>query len=420
MALFPAVAVGMPKARQGPQDVHYDQALQDHTPLQWAVILADAEIASKGGEPTVLPGQRGRLGKGTDYANALWAIALFRLGQATGDPRYAHYAGQIIADVIASGDGRQSDSPRVPASISFNQMLTGRALIEAMEHDADPRLPRAIRRFRDALDTLPRTSQGVYAYHPGNIIPDGLVMTLPFLAQYGRRFGQPADHAEAVRQLQIAFERLYDPTMGLTRHGWDETGRERWADPATGQSHGFWGRGAGWYLLTVVDTLDQIPFGHDAQRAALVSQLQQLARGLPRWQDRRTGLWHNVPNEPGRLGNFPETSATAMFAYALAKGMNRGYLSAVYREPACRAFSGIIDHRLYRDAEGRPHLLYTSNVASLGKVPGQSDPDENRDGSWAYYMSEGISADNPHAVSTVVMAAIEMDRLVQSAGCGEG
>lgn len=396
---------------------HCSDVIGGRTPLQWGTFIADAEIASKGGQPRTLPGQRGRLGKGTDYANALWAIALFRLGQATGDTRYIRYADQIIADVVASGDGSHIASPAVPASIRFNEMLTGRALIEALEYDPDPRLQRAAVRFRQALNALPRTGEGVYAYHPGNIIPDGLYMTLPFQAQYGSRFGSPADHTDAVSQLRVAFQRLKDPTSGLLRHGWDGTGSEAWARRETGQSSGYWGRGMGWYLLTVVDTLDYVPFGYDAQRASLVAQLRWIAAGLPRWQDIRTGLWHNVPDQPGRTGNFLETSASAMYSYALAKGMNRGYLSDIYLQTAYRAFAGIILHRLQIDAAGAPHLLYTSNVASLGRVPGQVDPQQYRDASWEYYMSEGVSADNPHAVATFVMAAIEMDRLVQSGRC---
>ena len=402
-------------AASPPPDSICGTTFQGRTPLQWAVHIADAEMDSKGGTPEHQPGQRGRLGKGTDYANAFWAMALLRLTVATGDERYRRYAQAIVSEVVdsAGGDGHGP----VPALIGFNQMLTGRVLIDAMEHDADARLVQAAHRFRRALDALPRTNEGVYAYHPGNIIADGLYMTLPFQAQYALRFGRGEDRDDVVRQLRVSQQRLFDPVVGLPRHGWDETGHERWADPRSGRSPGFWGRGAGWYMMTVSDTLDYLPFGYDRERAQLVQQLRTLTAALPRWQHPRSGLWHHVPDKPGHAGNVLETSSTAMFTYVLAKGINRGHLEAGLRRTTHAAYAGLLRHRLQVDASGRPHLLYGSNVASLGKVPGQPDPQVYRDGSWTYYMSEGFSADNPHVIPAFVIASIEMDRLVQTSGC---
>lgn len=392
------------------------EVLGVRSPLSWAVKMAQAEISSKGGTPNVSPGQRGRLGAGVGYTHAFWAIALFRLSEATGDTAWQEYGINMFAPYIEASGAVHDINGRPFTTITFNEMLTGRALLDAMQVSADPRFVRAASLFRTSLNRLPRTKNGVFAYHPDNIIPDGLYMTLPFYAQYARQFNQPEDYPDVVRQLQTAFAALYDPTTQLLHHGWDEQKTERWADKITGQSHGYWGRGIGWYAMTLIDTLDNIPFGYDQERSSLIEQVNKLAAGLLRYQDSVSDLWYNVPNQSQRPGNFAETSSSAMYVYFLAKGINKGYLDGRYLQPTLRAFNGIIKHRIRSDKNGTPHLLYSSNVASLGKVPGQPNPIINRDGSWEYYMSEGVSADNPHAIPAFVMAALEVDRLLQFEG----
>jgi unsaturated rhamnogalacturonyl hydrolase len=58
----------------------------------------------------------------------------------------------------------------------------------------------------------------------------------------------------------------------------------------------------------------------------IIATLQKLAAGVVKWQDPQTGLWWQVMDQGGRKGNYLEATASAMFVYALAKGVNRGYL----------------------------------------------------------------------------------------------
>ena len=41
-----------------------------------------------------------------------------------------------------------------------------------------------------------------------------------------------------------------------------------------------------------------------------------------KWQDPKTGVWWQVTNQGDRKGNYLEASASAMFVYTLAKGVN--------------------------------------------------------------------------------------------------
>ena len=57
-------------------------------------------------------------------------------------------------------------------------------------------------------------------------------MSLPFLVQYGKMFGDSKyTDAEAVKQLLIYYKHLNDPATGLLWHAYDESGRKTWSRP---------------------------------------------------------------------------------------------------------------------------------------------------------------------------------------------
>src|SRR4029078_4554092 len=115
-----------------------------------------------------------------------------------------------------------------------------------------------------------------------------------------------------------------DTKTGLLYHGWDESKKQRWANPTTGRSPNFWGRAMGWYAMALVDTLDNVPERHP-QRAELLAILKRLANAVEKYQDKDSGLWYQVVDKAGAKGNYLEASASCMFVYALAKGVRQGY-----------------------------------------------------------------------------------------------
>jgi rhamnogalacturonyl hydrolase YesR len=67
--------------------------------------------------------------------------------------------------------------------------------------------------------------------------------------------------------------------------------------------------------------LDVLPKNHKGYQA-VVDQLRAHARGLAKYQD-KDGLWHQLID---RSDSYLETSATAIYTYAIARAVNRGYL----------------------------------------------------------------------------------------------
>src|SRR5262249_38914149 len=145
------------------------------------------------------------------------------------------------------------------------------------------------------------TAQGVFAWRPHEVWLDGIWFTLPFYAQYGRRF-EPEIFDDIRRQYAAVFAHSRDPKTGLLHHGWDETRQEVWADPRTGASRAVWSRAVGWYAMSLVDVLDEVP-QENAARPDLVGLLKDLAQSVVRYQDRDSGLWYEVIDQPTATGN---------------------------------------------------------------------------------------------------------------------
>jgi rhamnogalacturonyl hydrolase YesR len=63
-----------------------------------------------------------------------------------------------------------------------------------------------------------------------------------------------------------------------------------------------------------------------AGKATLLTQLQTLAPRIVAAADPTSGVWWLVITQPGRAGNYFESSGTAMFVYALLRGVREGYV----------------------------------------------------------------------------------------------
>lgn len=68
-------------------------------------------------------------------------------------------------------------------------------------------------------------------------------------------------------------------------------------------------------------------------------------------------------------GNYLEASGTAMFAYALAKGVNKGYLPEEYKAVANKAFDGLTRDLVKLGENGEVIITQVCAVAGLGGDP---------------------------------------------------
>jgi unsaturated rhamnogalacturonyl hydrolase len=226
-------------------------------------------------------------------------------------------------------------------------------------------------------------------------------MAGPFLAQFAITFHEPACLDEVAHEILLVEQHTRDEASGLLYHGWDEAHQQSWCKPETGQSRHFWGRAVGWYLIALVDVLDHFPADHP-RRADILAVLQRLAPAVIRVQDQVSGLWYQIMDMPDRHGNYREASASCMFSYGLAKAARLGYLSPEYRTAAENAYNGIVQEFIFVDEEGYTNLNGICSVAGLGGNP-------YRDGSFEYYMSEKVVANDSKGVGAFLMAGAELE-----------
>jgi len=337
-----------------------------------------------------------------DYTAGLMLLAIQRVGDATHDPKYAAYVKASI-DSLVHADG--TIATYASSEYNLDQINEGRSLFMLYDRTHDARYTKAADRLRDQLRTQPRTAEGGFWHkqiYPQQMWLDGLYMAEPFYAEYALRHADTTAMNDVARQFLLVARHLRDPKTGLYYHAWDSVHQQPWADPATGLSKNFWGRAVGWYLMAAVDVLDYLPKTH-RDRSELIRVVQQLSDAVARVQDPVSGVWWQVLDQPSRARNYLEASGSAMFTYALAKGARMGYLAPSYRLIAERAFDGMLATFVTTGADGLVSINGICKVAGLGGNP-------PRDGSYEYYVSEPVVADDYKGVGAFILAANELGR----------
>jgi rhamnogalacturonyl hydrolase YesR len=150
---------------------------------------------------------------------------------------------------------------------------------------------------------------------PDTLWLDDMFMGVPTMAYLGKTTGDRKYYDDAVKQVLQFSKRMFNPALGIYMHGYVEGMREH------PEFH--WARANGWAVMSMVEVLEVLPKEHKGYQAVL-SQLRAHIKGLASYQT-RDGFWHQLID---RNDTYQETSATAIYAYAIARAVNRGYVDA--------------------------------------------------------------------------------------------
>jgi unsaturated rhamnogalacturonyl hydrolase len=336
-----------------------------------------------------------------NYELGMLLAGMNAVGHRSSDKRYYNYIKSSV-DTFVGADG--SIATLKPEEHQLDNILLGRQLLFLYGTTGEPRYEKAASLLYRQLMIQPRAPSGGFWHkqrYPNQMWLDGLYMAEPFYAEYALKFHHPEAFKDIALQFRLIDARVRDAKTGLLYHGWDESMQERWADKQTGRSSQFWARGMAWYMMALVDTLDYYPTD-DPGRTELLQQLRRTAEALVKYQDNASGLWYQVVDKAGAPGNYLESSASCMFVYVLAKGVNRGYLPFSYMQNAERGYRGILSHFLQIGSDGDVSLTSTVKSAGLGGVP-------YRDGSYGYYVGEKVVTNDPKGVGAFLLASTEME-----------
>ena len=334
-----------------------------------------------------------------NYTQGLIAHSMIQVWKVNNNQAYYNYA-KIYADKLIDSTGFLS-AYKIE-NYNIDAVNSGKFLFDLYENTKDERYLKVIHQMREQLKEQPRTSEGGFWHkqrYPHQMWLDGLYMGAPFFAQYAKYFNQPELFDDVVKQFQLVHKYTYNAETGLNYHAWDESKEQKWADPVTGRSPHYWGRAMGWYSMALVDVLDFIPQDYP-RRADILKILNQVAEGIKKYQDPKTGLWYQVLDQGAREGNYLEATASSMFTYTLLKATRKGYISSDFITVATKAYNGIVENLIKDNGDGTISLTQCCSVAGLGGDP-------YRDGSYEYYISEPIRDNDPKGVGPFIMASLE-------------
>lgn len=348
---------------------------------------------------------RGGQSPGWNYIDGCMLLAVLAMYQATGEKDYFTFADHFI-DFYVREDGTILGYE--PADYNADNINEGKVLFALYEHTGKEKYKKALDQLYHQLQQQPRTATGNFWHkriYPQQIWLDGLYMVQPFYMAYEKNFDGYRCYKDSFDQFQQVQRLLRDTETGLYYHGFDETKSVDWADPKTGLSANFWSRSLGWLAMALVDTAELLDEQFFYEYEMLQRQLKSLLDALLPYADEATGLFYQVTDQGRRAGNYLETSGSAAIAYALMKGARLAFLPNYYYEKGERILAALREHKLKKDG-----AVYTLTdiclVAGLGGMPGQGSY-KKRDGSYAYYISEPIVADDAKGIAPLVFAYSE-------------
>ncbi|WP_103335219.1 glycoside hydrolase family 88/105 protein [Amycolatopsis sp. CA-126428] len=275
---------------------------------------------------------------GWGYTLGLYLYGQYLFYKRTGEKKYLDYIiawyDRFITDSGISNSFNNLDSMRSCQMLPLLYAETGRKKYKTAADQLRKRFP-----------SYPRTSDGGMFHATskvGQLWGDGVYMAQPFLALYGAAFGD-GDYCfeESAKNIVVYFSHLREPAKGLLYHAYDEDGSESWASGSGHHSKYHWARAIGWFGMATIDILEVLPANHP-RRAALIDVVKFLAAGYQRYQDASTGRWYQVVDRGGDSKNWLETSASSMYTFTMARGVQRGYLPASYQAVADRGYAGVL------------------------------------------------------------------------------
>ena len=336
-----------------------------------------------------------------DYKIGMILTGYEKLYNQTKNPKYYNYI-KGYADKLIDKNGTFEKFDPQDHNIDF--INAGKILFNLYNTTKEQKYLTALQTLRKNFDDYPRTPSGGFWHkkiYPNQMWLDGLYMGQPFYARYTSEYEGREKLNDVAHQFELLHQHSFDPKTGLYFHAWDESKQMPWANKETGTAPHIWLRALGWYGMALVDALDYFPKDHPKQKE-LVQYLNELATAVSKYQD-PSGLWFQVPDLATREGNYLEASGSSMLVYAIAKGVNKGYLPNSFAKTANKGFNGLIKNLIKIDANGEIHITQVCASAGLGGNP-------YRDGSYEYYMSEKIKVDNSHGLGAFLLAAIELEK----------
>ena len=355
-----------------------------------------AEISGPVTDDAVIPPGQFRI---ISYEWGVTYSGMLLAAETTGDARFNEYVSRrmkVVTDLLPREQARLAKNPAAPSPL--RSVLKPRALddagamcaamIKAERSGAAAGLRALIDNYIDYISAKEfRLADGTLARNrpqPNTIWLDDLYMSVPALAQMGQLTGERRYFDDGVKQVLQFAARMFDKERGLFMHGWVQ-GME--VHP---QFH--WARANGWALLTMVELLDVLPEEHPG-RPAVLELLRAHIQGLAARQS-GSGFWHQLLD---REDSYLETSATAIYAYGIARAVDQGWIDPLAYGPVAL----LAWHAVSTKVNAQGQVEGTCVGTGMGFEP-------------AFYYHRPTSPFAAHGYGPVLLAGAEILRLLKT------
>lgn len=325
------------------------------------------------------------------YSHGALVWSIQRLGAFLKDSAYTGYATRYTGNVLNNLDYFRWQYDSLFAYRGSYHRLFRSSMLDDAGAPALPLFMSNDRRARSVIDTLSafilyrqqRLPDRIFCRPepvPYTVWADDLFMSVPFLLEMNKFTGNEMYRDEAVHQVMGFAKYLKDAQTGLYYHGFFY---------ATGKPSGvFWGRANGWVAWAMTELLDNLSPKHPHYKAVLKLYTAHMS-ALLRYQD-TDGSWHQVLD---KKESYKETSCTALFTLAMARGVRKGWLPASFAVHAKKGWNYV-----------------ASQINEQGVVKGICQGTEIGENVSFYEKRKTIDND-PRGLGAVITAGLEVARL---------
>ena len=153
----------------------------------------------------------------------------------------------------------------------------------------------------------------------------------------------------------------------------------------------YWSRANGWAIWAVTEVLLYLPEEHSDYQRIMKIYLDHVD-GLIQMQDTASGFYHNVLDH---ADSFEETSGTAIFTMAIARGINQGWLIRKKYEPYVLRGWKALDSVIETDGTVSRICMGTMCSEDIG-----------------YYYERPVVRDDSHGLLGLTFAGIEVQKML--------
>ncbi|MFT8748302.1 glycoside hydrolase family 88/105 protein [Liquorilactobacillus nagelii] len=338
-----------------------------------------------------------------EYEDGLLLNGIYAVYDLTKNKKYLRYIKNNLDEFV---DDQGTIKGYHYSEFTLDNINGGKALLDIYQETNQKKYKLAADHLFDQLLHQPRTQDGTFWHkkiYPYQIWLDGLYMADVFYARYQQEFGIDKYYRDVIKQFLNAYQDTLDKQSGLCFHVYDEKKSQTWSDEK-GHSPHFWTRSIGWFLMSMTDVLEYLPETFE-EKDKIKTNLTELLSAVQNVADKKTNLWYQVTDQGDRPLNYLEASGSLMILNAIAKSIRKGYINKKDWLPILeKGWQQALDNFITVTKEDWVNVNKIVEVGGLGG-------DKKRDGSYAYYMSEPIVANDHKGFGPFLLLAAEMEKI---------